>query len=217
MNGSPARVDSLAWRMQAAGRRTICLHPFDPRFYGRRHVIPALGFQRFIGPDAFSGAERKQVFLDDGALARAAAEILAAEGPDLFLFVISIGNHGPWLSDRGPEDGAPLPEPLRALPEAEQLRRYLGGLRRTDAVFSTLTTSLRQHSYPGLLLAYGDHQPSLPKLFDALNHHGTETDYLLWDAAMPPAPPRAAVRLAVAGLPQLVLDQLNVTHHGAAA
>jgi Sulfatase len=202
------RVDALGWRMQALGYRTICLHPFDKRFYGRHRAIPALGFERFIGPEAFSPAGRAEAFVNDAALARKAAEVLADEGPDLFLFVISVGNHGPWLADRGPEDAEALPATLQSLPEADALRRYLGGLRRTDAFFPVMMQALAGTPAEGMLLAYGDHQPSLPGLFGALGYSGTATDYLVWEAA-PTARAQAPATMAVEALPQFVLDRVG--------
>jgi hypothetical protein len=115
------RVNALDRRMQALGYRTVCLHPFDTRFYGRHRATPALGFQRFIGPEAFSPAARAEAFANDAALARKAGEVVADEGPDVCLFVIPVGNHGPWLADRCVEDA--MPAPLRALAEADRLLR----------------------------------------------------------------------------------------------
>jgi len=203
------RIDAIPWRMQALGYRTICLHPFDKRFYGRNRAIPALGFERFIGPEAFSPAARAEAFVNDAMLARKAAEVLADAGPDLFLFVISVGNHGPWLADRGAEDAVQLPAILQTLPEAAALRRYLGGLRRTDALFPVMTEALRVASGQGLLLAYGDHQPSLPGLFTALGHRDPSTDFVLWDAGSVVHGPPKLETLTVEALPQRLLDSLG--------
>lgn len=201
------RTDSLAWRMKAMGRRTVCVHPFDLSFYGRDRVLPLLGFDRLVGPDAFPG---RRGFVDDAALAAAVTRLLAEEGPDLFLFVISVGNHGPWLADRGPEDALPLPASLAGGADAAQLRRFLGGLRRTDALFGAVTGALRAGGR-GTALFYGDHQPSLPALLPALLPGDTDTDYVLWDAQA--AADAAATgtdnrRLPVEGLPALLLEHL---------
>lgn len=195
-------VETLARRMRALGRQTVCLHPFDLSFYNRRRVLPALGFDRLIGPEAFPGTSG---FVDDDALARYAAQLIEAEGPDLFLFVISVGNHGPWLRDRGPEDAIALPEPLAHLPDAGQFRRFLGGVRRMDAVFPILSGALQAQG-AGTLLCFGDHQPSLPGLLPRLLPGDTDTDYLLWDTEA--APGSASRPLAVDALAVLLLDHL---------
>ena len=146
--------------------------------------------------------------MSDAALARKAAAVLADEGPDLFLFVISVGNHGPWLADRGLEDVEALPAPLQGLPEAGALRRYLGGLRRTDAFFPVMMQALGEGNGQGMLLAYGDHQPSLPGLFGALGYSDTVTDYLLWEAGAS-VRARASATMVVEALPQFLLDRVG--------
>lgn len=195
-------IETLARRMRALGRRTVCLHPFDLSFYNRRQVLPALGFDRLIGPEAFPATRG---FVDDATLARHAASFIEAEGPDLFLFVISVGNHGPWLHDRGPEDACPLPEALAHLPDAGQFRRFLGGVQRTDAVFPILSGALQAQG-AGTLLCFGDHQPSLPGLLPHLLPGDTDTDYLLWDTQ--PGPNAPSHRRSVDALPALLLDHL---------
>jgi hypothetical protein len=40
-------IASEVWRLRAAGYRTVCLHPFDRRFYRRDLAMPALGFGSF--------------------------------------------------------------------------------------------------------------------------------------------------------------------------
>ena len=195
-------IETLARRMQALGRQTVCLHPFDLSFYNRRRVLPALGFDRLIGPEAFPATRG---FVDDATLAQYAAGLIAAEGPGLFLFVISVGNHGPWLHDRGPEDACPLPEALAQLPDAEQFRRFLGGVRRTDAVFPILSSALQAQG-AGTLLCFGDHQPSLPGLLPQLLPGDTDTDYLLWDTH--PGPGGPSHPRSVDTLPSLLLNHL---------
>ena len=39
-------LESQVWRLRRAGYRTICLHPFDRRFFRRDLAMPALGFER---------------------------------------------------------------------------------------------------------------------------------------------------------------------------
>jgi hypothetical protein len=41
-------IESQVWRLRRAGYRTICLHPFDRRFFRRDLAMPALGFEQFL-------------------------------------------------------------------------------------------------------------------------------------------------------------------------
>jgi phosphoglycerol transferase MdoB-like AlkP superfamily enzyme len=97
-----APVRSLAWRMRAQGYRTICVHPFDPRFYRRDQVMRNLGFDVFLSGEAFSGAVRVGPYVSDVEVAQRVAEILWDEGPNVFVFAITMENHGPWRAAREP-------------------------------------------------------------------------------------------------------------------
>ena len=48
-------IESHVWRLRRAGYRTICLHPFDRRFFRRDLAMPALGFERFLGRETLGG------------------------------------------------------------------------------------------------------------------------------------------------------------------
>jgi len=72
-------VSSLAWRLRAEGYRTVCLHPFDRTFYGRDRVMPNLGFDVFLGEEAFAGAQRVNGYISDVEAARKAVEIVKEE------------------------------------------------------------------------------------------------------------------------------------------
>ena len=53
-----APLASLAWRLRDEGYRTICLHPFDKRFFRRDLAMPALGFDEFLGRETLGGSRR---------------------------------------------------------------------------------------------------------------------------------------------------------------
>ena len=181
-----ARLRSLAWEMKRAGYRTICLHPFDKRFYARSAVMPQLGFDEFRGLEAFEGAPHAGPYVTDLAVAQAIIRILHEEGPAVFVFAMTMGNHGPWTAN-GPHP--PLPgwaAALDHLPESEGLRGYLAGLVAGDAMLAPLLDALPPG---GTLAVYGDHQPSLPAAFAALGVPDETTDYAIWHAGQPPGTP----------------------------
>jgi hypothetical protein len=174
-------IPSLASRLRDEGYRTVCLHPFDRTYYARHKVLPRLGFDAFLGEEAFAGAARIGPFIADAEIARRAEALLREEGPPLFLFAITMECHGPWLRDEAGRDGA---DPALALPPiagGEELRRYLNGLRHTDAMIESLRRMLVDGP-GGILALYGDHLPSLPDAFEALDFTGTDTDYAIWDS-----------------------------------
>src|SRR4051794_21123617 len=91
-------IESQVWRLRRAGYRTLCLHPFDRRFFRRDLAMPALGFERFLGRETLGGA-RRPPYQSDPELAGHILRMLDADGPRTFIFAITMGNHGPWLAD----------------------------------------------------------------------------------------------------------------------
>src|SRR5437764_94081 len=94
-------IASQVWRLRQAGYRTICLHPFDRRFFRRDLAMPALGFDEFLGRDALGGS-RKPPYYPDPDFARDILRILDAHGPRAFIFATTMANHGPWLAAAPP-------------------------------------------------------------------------------------------------------------------
>ena len=149
-------VASLAWALGGIGYHCTCLHPFDPTFFARHRVLPALGFARFEAEADFAGAPRAHGLVRDAAVgARVAALLAEAEGP-LLLYAITVEAHGPW---EGPDPAA----------------SWRARMAETDAMLGTISDAARHCGRPVLLAAYGDHRPSLP-----FARGGSDTDYLIW-------------------------------------
>src|SRR5260370_1403776 len=73
-------LESQVWRLRRAGYRTICLHPFDPRFFRRDLVMPALGFEQFLARQEL-GSPRPPPFFPDPELSGQAPPIPQPGGP----------------------------------------------------------------------------------------------------------------------------------------
>ena len=196
-------VSSLAWRLRARGYRTVCLHPFDRRFFRRDIAMPNLGFDAFLGPEHFVGAQRAGLYVADAEVARSIVDLVAADGPNLFVFAITMENHGPWSGTNGDAAGARRVPGSGAADPA--LHQYLGGLRSADRMIERLTAAFMD-KHPGLLAFYGDHLPSLPAVFDAVGFADARTDYFIWH---PRGGERAHHDIAAHQLPEAVLGRLD--------
>jgi hypothetical protein len=172
-------VASLAWTLRAQGYRTVCVHPFDRRFFRRDIVMTQLGFDEFQGLESFAEAPRAGRYVGDEAVGRRIVELVDRVGPKLFVFAITMENHGPW-------DGARTTVPDAAAAalgaDAGALHQYLDGLRSTDRMIQALADRFGAGT-PGWLGFYGDHLPSLPKVFDRLGYDDARTDYFIWHPA----------------------------------
>lgn len=156
-----APVASLAWALRGAGYTTACLHPFDPRFFGRDRVLPALGFQRFDAAPEFAGAERRDGLVTDRAVGERLAAALREAREPAFLYAITVAAHGPWAG-------------------SDPAASWAARMEATDAMLGGLAEAARACRRPVVLAAFGDHRPSLPAARGA-----TDTDYLVWRSDAP--------------------------------
>ncbi len=140
---------ALPNRLKRGAWTSTFVHPHDMRFYGRDRLMPAAGFDRIVGEDAFpppTAAEGRYVTdaaVCDGLLAMAAE----AKGRH-FLYVVTIENHGPWSANGAGDRGN----------KAEYLRL----LGHSDAMLARLMAELPLLGRPVTLCFFGDHRPSIP-------------------------------------------------------
>ncbi len=201
-------ITSLAWKLKAQGYKTICLHPFDRNFYGRNFVLPNMGFDEFIGEEAFAEADRVNSYVTDMETARVGCEILARESGPVFLFVITMENHGPWPSLTSMEGSHVAGLPNLPADEREGLDRYLQSLENADRMLERFTHQVQ----PGGLVAfYGDHLPSFPGSFKRLGLSDMRSDYLVWRAGAQPATHQGSVSsdIDASALGGLILQNLS--------
>jgi Sulfatase len=201
-----APIASLVWRLRSQGYRTVCLHPFDRSFFRRDLTLPALGFETFLGIESLGGS-RRPPYCSDPDLAHHVLKVLDAEGPGVFIFAITMGNHGPWR-----EAGIPIDPDLRrkfdptGLPQGGELLRYLDGLRRSDEMLEILLSGLQGRHDEAVLAFYGDHLPSLPHAFRHFCFDEWDSDYVVWHGLASPA---RQLDMPAYRLPRIIIDALR--------
>jgi hypothetical protein len=140
---------ALSARLKGAGYRAIFVHPYDMRFYGRDRLMPAIGFDALVGQEGFPPVPQGARYVDDRTLGRKLIELAQGEPAPLFLYAVTMENHGPWEGDAvdGPES---------------RLDTFLRRLRSSDDMLNDLIDSLRSAGRPACLVFFGDHRPSIP-------------------------------------------------------
>jgi len=172
---------TLASYLKGLGYRTICVHPYHRSFYRRNVVLPRMGFDEFIGIEAFDDVTRDGPYVGDRALAEKVAGMLPRENDaPVYIHVITMENHGPlhWetVSDL---DRRELLQ--RQLPDdCDDLVTYARHLRNADVMFGMLRDALKRRERPSSLCIYGDHVPIMPGVYRKLGAPAGNSDYLLW-------------------------------------
>jgi len=174
---------ALPQQLRRLGYRTVCIHPHPAGFFGRDRIFPRLGFDAFIDIAAFADAPRVGPYIADAAVRAKIAEVLGSAAGPTFIFAITMENHGPLhLEQVNAGDVGHLyqnPPP----PGWEDLTVYLRHLANADQMLRDLAALLNSRPRPGLLCWFGDHVPSLPKVYGDLAFTDASTDYLIWSGA----------------------------------
>lgn len=176
-------VSSIATFLKRLGYRTVCIHPYPASFYLRDRVYPGLGFDVFEDVRAFAGAGRSGPYVGDAAVAERVASLLdAAQGP-VFIFVITMENHGPLHLERvGPSDEAELystPPPAGC----EDLTIYLRHLRNADRMIERLRQAADASPRAVGLCWYGDHVPIMPAVYSTFGVPAGDVEYVFWHSS----------------------------------
>ena len=203
-------IPTLASYLRARGYRTVCVHPYDGRFYGRDRVFPAMGFDDFIDISGFPDAERPGPYVGDLAVAERIAAELQRPGraQPLFIHAITMENHGPlhWECVTEADARQVLSGPMPA--DCQDLVAYARHLRNADAMFDHLAQTLSALPHSAGLCLFGDHVPIMDKVYRRLGHPDGDTDYLIWTPQSPAAPVRAD--LAAHALAPAFLRQMGL-------
>lgn len=172
---------TLAGLLRQMGYRTVCIHPYPAEFYGRKAIFPRFGFDQFIDLQSFSDQDKSGPYIGDVALAnRICTEMAHSSEQPLFLFTITMENHGPlhWEQPFPGESDCYCTGSLP--PGCEDLIIYLRHLENADRMAGMLAQSLQSLDQETWLCWYGDHVPILPGVYNTLGNPDGRTDYLIW-------------------------------------
>ncbi|QGY04065.1 LTA synthase family protein [Methylobacterium mesophilicum SR1.6/6] len=188
---------SLARLARGRGYETLFLHPFHRDFFRRAQVMEAFGFSDLVMGEAFGGVPRVGPYVGDVALGERLLTEVGARRRPLFLFCVTMENHGPWKPGRLPglDD-----------PQAQYLHHVANTGRMVENLVAGLDALARERGEAITLCVFGDHAPSLPACKPGFGDR--TTDYALFRFGRPPTAPRRV---------DIAADALGRTLRGALA
>lgn len=227
-NLAPRVAHTLPKTLAAAGYRSIAIYPLSGDFMNARNAYADYGFDAFYDGTQY-GLGWKST---DADLLRVFERILAAEkaahpGVPLFVFMLTLHQHGPHmtpLAELPPPFDQPLFTGAFTPPDLDawlnlNLGNYLERLHESDAMLAQLAHLLFGGGGPAVLVQFGDHQPSfdgaiyaIPKRLPA-DANGTDpgrVTYYRIDANFAAPAARSYPVLDIALLGSLVLDVAGI-------
>lgn len=187
---------ALPARLNAAGWRSIFVHPHDMRFYNRAGIMTAGGFAELVGEERFAppGAGEGR-YVTDAAMTDAILRMAQSADCPTLIYAVTIENHGPWQTGNSGDDAG---------------AEYLRLLKNGDAMLGRLAEGLRTLNRPAMLVFFGDHRPSIPGVCEPGGARHTPFVVLRFDARGQPVTGDGQVRsLTPAQLHHHVLDLLS--------
>lgn len=166
---------SLASHLKELGYRTMAFHPGEQSSWQRNLAYPHLGFDDYKYGDLM---DVPQTFEHGYVSDRSDFEQIIwefehkEEGQPLFLFNVTIQNHGGYTVEDYPAQVTLTDAPGR-YPMAEQ---YLTLANKTDEAFRILVEYFSQQEEPTILVMFGDHQPSVEQEFLDLAYGVTQSE-----------------------------------------
>jgi len=172
---------SLVGHLKRLGYRTVCVHPYLGSFYERDILFPQLGFDEFLDVRAFSESDKFGPYVSDAAVAATITRLADQSDTPIFVFAITMENHGPLhLESVQPDEASEYMADLPPLSSVHDLTVYLRHLKNADRMLAGLRDWMNGRPRPAFLCWYGDHVPIMPNVYEALAQTSGDTDYLLW-------------------------------------
>ena len=186
-------VVSLAKLLQAQGYHCVCIHPHPASFFGRDRIFPQMGFDEFIDIESFDKQQTFGPYISDQAVADKILEISNKyQDKPLFIFAITMENHGPLHLEKTTKDEQKRYYSEEPIDDINDLTVYLRHLKNADDMVAQLTSTYRdlykENETASTLCFYGDHIPSMPKIYQALSYEDRDSDYFIWNNQTPTEP-----------------------------
>jgi len=183
------KIHSIASLLKSQGYYCVCIHPHSASFFGRDRIFPAMGFDKFIDINSFNKDDCFGPYISDQAVTEKIIET-TKENTDkpLFIFAITMENHGPLHLEKTTEQEQSSYYSQPPIAKPNDLTVYLRHLANADQMIKTLTQyyqqTYRQSGDKTTLCLYGDHVPSMPKIYHQLDYNDEHSDYFIWQNTM---------------------------------
>ena len=175
-------IVSLAKLLQDQGYHCVCIHPHSSAFFGRDRIFPQMGFDEFIDIQSFDSNQTFGPYISDQAVTDKILEISKKYADkSVFIFAITMENHGPLHLEKTTQKEQESYFSEVPLEKINDLTVYLRHLKNADEMIEQLTSHYQQTDKPSTLCFYGDHIPSMPEIYQALNYKNDDSDYFIWN------------------------------------
>ncbi|RAZ80057.1 LTA synthase family protein [Mesorhizobium atlanticum] len=217
---------SLATFLKSEGYRARAIHPGTNWFWNRGAVYADFGFSDFRSEETLPPMEKRGPLASDAAMTDEIIREADASDDPVFLFAVSLQNHGPYEPYRYYNPTHSVDAPISSWAR-ESLLSYAEGSGDADRGLQRLVDWAKKRERPTIIAFFGDHLPPLGPVYvetgflkdnvaprkepnpeAALEHH--DTPLVIWSNRSGPVQNLGAVSPAF--LPYHILTTAGITH-----
>ena len=185
--------ESIAYNLKENGYSTHAIHNHTGNFYDRDKVYPRMGFDSFQSKEYMYDFEttpygwcKDKVLTEEimTALTYIDEENGITEDNPRFVWTVSVQGHGAYPSEPigGGDDVIQIESENFTPQELCALEYYINQVWEMDMFLGSLISALENRDRPTLLIAYGDHLPSIGlEAQDLATNDAYVTEYVTWN------------------------------------
>lgn len=153
-------IPSLATVFGDYGYKKLAIHPYHGWFWNRTAAYEWLGFDVYKSVEYFQDPEYRGYYIADDEVSRELLRQVEATEEPVFIYAVTMQNHGPYEDDRYGEEQVQIYGELDN--HARRiLNTYTLGVKDADASLRLLIEGLEQLDEPTVVVFFGDHLPML--------------------------------------------------------
>ncbi|UCI06635.1 LTA synthase family protein [Mesorhizobium sp. B1-1-8] len=220
------QTPSLATFLKSQGYKAHAIHPGTNWFWNRGAVYADFGFNDFKSEETLPPMQKRGPLASDAAMTdEIIREADGSAGP-VFLFAVSLQNHGPYEPYRYDNPTHTVDAPISSWAR-ESLLSYAEGSADADRGLERLIDWAKKRERPTIVAFFGDHLPPLGPVYvetgflkdnvaprreptpeAALDHH--DTPLIIWSNRSGPVEHLGSISPSF--LPYHILTTAGITH-----
>ncbi len=185
--------ESIAYNLKENGYTAHAIHNHTGNFYDRNKVYPNMGFDSFQSKEYMYGYEttpygwcKDKVLTDEIIMALDHTDSDGTTFGDTprFVWAVSVQGHGKYPSEALPdtENVIKVESDTYTQQELYALSYYVNQMWEMDMFMDSLISALEKRGKPVVLIAYGDHLPSIGLEAEDFDLPGVyTTEYVTWN------------------------------------
>lgn len=186
MSRKSFQLKSFVNFLKDLGYYTVCIHPYYKKFYHRDVIFEKWGFDEFLDIKCFEKIEYSSAYVSDEAVTKKILSLVNSKcksNRPLFIFAITMENHGPMQLERISESESNRFYKLTYDSKLidHDLSVYLSHLQNADMMINDLTLAFKDSDLPTSIVFYGDHIPIMPNAYKNLGAPSGKVPFFIWD------------------------------------